>query len=90
MPGNASNHVAAAGTNVEDNRVAPPEAAQVSITVQAAKGLPATTVQTGGGQLKGAIPVTGPSVPVAPLGLLGMVLIGTGVLCVRRRRLHGP
>lgn len=89
-PGTFVSHVAAAGMNVDDNRAAPPEAAQVSITVQAAKGLPATTVQTGGGQLKGAIPVTGPNVPVAPLGVLGLVLIGTGVLCMRSRRLPGP
>jgi hypothetical protein len=86
-PGTYVSHATASGMNVEDNRLAPPEAAQVSITVLAAKGLPATAVQRGGGQLKGAIPVTGPTVPVAPLGILGLGLIATGLLCVRRRRL---
>jgi hypothetical protein len=84
-PGTYVSHVTAGGTNVEDNRAAPPEAAQVSITVQGAKGLPATT-----GHPQGAIPVTGPSVPVAPMGILGLVLVGTGVVVVRRRRPHGP
>jgi hypothetical protein len=95
-PGTYVSHVTAAGMSVDDSRAAPPESAQVSITVQGAKGLPATT-----GHLKGAIPVTGPSVPVAPLGILGLVLVGTGVLFVTprrpsrrrirtRRRPHGP
>jgi hypothetical protein len=84
-PGAFVSHVAAAGTNVEDNRLAPPEATQVSIDVQTAKALPATTAK-----LRGAIPVTGPSVPVAPLGILGLVLIGTGALCIRSRQLPGP
>src|SRR5947209_7355533 len=81
-PGTYVSHVTAGGMNVEDNRAAPPEAAQVSITVQGAKGIPATT-----GRVSGAIPVTGPSVPVAPLGIFGLVLIGTGVLLIRRMRL---
>jgi hypothetical protein len=84
-PGTYVSHVSVAGTNVEDDRAAPPEAAQVSVTAETVKAFRAT-----GGQLKGAIPVTGPSVPIAPLGFLGIVLIGTGVVCVRGRRLRRP
>ena len=84
-PGVYLSHVTAAGTNAEDNRDAPPEAAEVSMTVQVAKALPATS-----GPFKGPLPVTGPSVPVAPLGVLALVLIGLGGFCVRRRPLPNP
>ena len=84
-PGTYLSHVAASGMNVEDARAAPPEATQASINVLTAQALPAT-----GGHGRGAIPVTGASVPVAPLGILGVVLIGTGVLLARRRVLRKP
>lgn len=81
-PGLYLSHVSAGGMNVEDIRPEPPEAAQVSLTVQAAKALPATSAP-----FKGPLPVTGPGVPIASLAILAVVLIGAGVFCVRRRPL---
>ena len=85
QPGTFVNHVAAGGINVEDNRAAPAEATQVSTGVQTAKVLPKTS-----GPLKEAIPVPGPAVPVAPLGVLGLLLIGTGVFFDRKGPLRDP
>jgi hypothetical protein len=79
-PGVYLSHVSAAGTNVMDNRSVPPEATEVSMTVMGAKALPVTG-------FKGPLPVTGPSVPVATLGILALVLIVLGALCVLRRPL---
>jgi hypothetical protein len=84
-PGVYLSHISAVGTSAVDNRPAPPEAAEVSMTVQTAKALPATS-----GPFKGPLPVTGPSMPVAPLGILAVVLIGLGVLCIRWRPLGRP
>lgn len=78
-PGTFVDHVAAGGIDVEDNRAGPPEAAQVSATVQSAQVLPATR-----GPLKGAIPVTGLALPVTALGTLGLVLIGVGAFLGRK------
>ena len=78
-PGTFVEHVAAGGIDVEDNRAGPPEATQVSATVQSAQVLPAAR-----GPLKGAIPVTGLALPVTTLGALGLVLIGVGAFLGRK------
>jgi len=69
-------HVGAGGVDVADGRAAPPESATVTTNI-------ASTV-------RGAfvLPVTGSSVPLAPLGAIGVVLIGAGFLVSRRGRLR--
>jgi hypothetical protein len=46
---------------------------------------PSTTV-LGSSQAKKPLPVTGPSVPVGPLGILGVALVVAGAALLRRRR----
>jgi hypothetical protein len=71
-------HVTAGGVDSADSRAAPAESAQVTTTVTAATSVRGTFV----------LPVTGPSLPLAPLGALGVVLIGAGFLVTRRVRLR--
>lgn len=70
-PGTYVDTAAAAGIDTSDGRAAPPEETTVS-----------TTVAT----LGAALPVTGPPVPLEPLGLLAGLLIGLGVLSSWRGR----
>ncbi len=78
-PGIYVSHIAATGVNSEDRLAGPPESTKVSLDVKAAKALPATST------FKGALPVTGPGVPVAPLGVVGVVMICAGGFLLRRR-----
>jgi hypothetical protein len=64
-PGVYVDHVKAGGVDAADNRAAPPEAAVVSTTVAEA--------------LAEALPVTGPPVPLVPVGAAGAVALGAGL-----------
>lgn len=82
QPGTYVSHVSGAGVNLEDHAPEPPESAQVTMAVLAAKALPATS------PFKGPIPVTGPAVPVGPAAVLAVALIATGGALIRRRSAH--
>jgi len=71
-PGTYQSHVTATGIDLDDGLAAPPENATVSMTAAA--------------PVKFVLPVTGPAVPVVPLGGLGLALIGAGALLTRRGR----
>jgi LPXTG-motif cell wall-anchored protein len=47
---------------------------------------PSTSVLGTSQNKKAPLPVTGPSVPVGPLGILGVGLVVAGALLLRRRR----
>jgi hypothetical protein len=69
-------HISASGVNVADGRPAPPESAVVSATVSTGSSVRGTFV----------LPVTGPTAPLVPLGVLAVALIGAGVVVARRSR----
>ena len=50
---------------------------------------PSTSVLGASINKKPTLPVTGPSLPIGPLGLLGIVLVAVGAALLRRKRRSG-
>jgi hypothetical protein len=84
QPGTYLSHVSAVGIDLTDGLAAPPESAQVSVTVAATKVLALNAKP-----FRGPIPVTGPTIPVAPLAVLALGLIAAGIR-LTRRNVPGP